>query len=230
MKSKTGDTPANQGRSNGGAFVDAHIRNTKGNALSTDNAPPRPTREEAEAAVRTLLRWAGENPEREGLLDTPKRVVKAYEEFYRGYTEDPTEVLDRVFEEVSGYDDIVLLRDINFYSHCEHHLVPFTGRVHIAYYPRNGVVGLSKFARAVDVFARRMQTQEALTAQLAHAIDEALNPLGLAIMIEAEHMCMAMRGIQKQGVSTTTTKFMGRFKEDPTEQVRFISLLRGVRL
>ncbi len=190
----------------------------------------RPSREEAEAAVRTLILWSGEDPQREGLLDTPRRVVKAWEEFYKGYREDPNEVLDRVFEEVAGYDDIVLVRDIGFYSHCEHHLVPFVGKAHIAYYPRHGVVGLSKFARCVDVFARRMQTQEAMTAQIASAIVEALDPRGLAIMIEAEHMCMAMRGIQKQGVSTTTTKFTGVFKEDPTEQVRFISLVRGIRI
>jgi GTP cyclohydrolase I len=190
----------------------------------------RPSRDEAEAAVRTLILWSGEDPQREGLLDTPRRVVKAWEEFYKGYREDPNEVLDRVFEEVAGYDDIVLVRDIGFYSHCEHHLVPFVGKAHIAYYPRHGVVGLSKFARCVDVFARRMQTQEAMTAQIASAIVEALDPRGLAIMIEAEHMCMAMRGIQKQGVSTTTTKFTGVFKEDPTEQVRFISLVRGIRM
>ena len=190
----------------------------------------RPSRDEAEAAVRTLILWSGEDPAREGLLDTPRRVVKAWEEFYKGYREDPNEVLDRVFEEVAGYDDIVLVRDIGFYSHCEHHLVPFVGKAHIAYYPRHGVVGLSKFARCVDVFARRMQTQEAMTAQIATAIEEALDPRGLAIMIEAEHMCMAMRGIQKQGVSTTTTKFTGVFKEDPSEQVRFISLVRGIRI
>ncbi len=194
--------------------------------IPPDTSISRPTRQEAEAAVRTLLLWAGENPEREGLIDTPSRVVKTYEEIYGGYRINPEDVLERVFEEVAGYDDIVLLRDIAFYSHCEHHLVPVIGRAHIAYYPRNGVVGLSKLARIVDVFARRMQTQEAMTAQIATTIDEGLNPLGLAVMIEAEHLCMAMRGIQKQGVSTITTKFMGKFKQDPSEQVRFMSLIR----
>lgn len=189
----------------------------------------RPSREEAEAAVRTLLLWAGDDPEREGLRETPRRVVKAYEEFYRGYDEDAGAILDRVFEEVEGYGDIVLVRDIQFYSHCEHHMVPFVGRAHIAYYPTKGVVGLSKLARVVDVYARRLQTQESLTAQIATAIDEALTPRGVAVMLESEHMCMSMRGVQKQGASTVTTQFTGCFKDEPAEQVRFISLLRGLR-
>ncbi|MFT0891405.1 GTP cyclohydrolase I FolE [Pseudochelatococcus sp. G4_1912] len=187
----------------------------------------KPTRAEAEAAVRTLLRWAGEDITREGLIDTPKRVVKAYEELFSGYSHNPIEVLDRVFEEVEGYTDIVLVRDIPFFSHCEHHMVPIIGKAHIGYYPARGVVGLSKLARVVDVFARRLQTQEALTAQIADAINEALHPRGLAVMIEAEHMCMSMRGIQKQGATTITTRFNGAFENDAAEQARFLMLVRG---
>lgn len=194
------------------------------------SAPIRPTRDEAEAAVRTLIAWAGDDPDREGLVDTPRRVARAFEEFYRGYGEDPAAVLARTFEEVGGYDDIVLVRDIPFYSHCEHHMVPFVGKAHIAYYPSSdGVVGLSKLARLVDVFARRMQTQENLTAQVVGAIDEHLKPRGIAVLIEAEHQCMSLRGVQKSGVSTVTTQFTGVFRDDPAEQVRFMTLLRGLR-
>lgn len=187
----------------------------------------RPTREEAEAAVRTLLLWAGDDPNREGLLATPQRVVKAYEEFYAGYRADPSDVLARIFEEVQGYDDLVLVRDIPFSSHCEHHMVPFIGKAHIAYYPStHGVVGLSKLARLVDVFAHRLQTQEALTAQIVDAIDRYLQPRGCAVMIEAEHMCMSMRGVLKQGSTTVTNQFTGVFRDDPAEQVRFLTLVR----
>jgi GTP cyclohydrolase IA len=189
----------------------------------------RPSREEAEAAVRTLIRWAGEDPAREGLIDTPKRVVKAYEELYGGYRENASEMLERVFEEVGGYDDMVVVRDIPFFSHCEHHMVPFVGKAHIGYYPAEGVVGLSKLARVVDVFAKRMQTQETLTSQIVTTIDEALKPRGVAIIIEAEHMCMSMRGVQKQGSSTITTQFTGVFRDDPAEQARFITMVRGLR-
>lgn len=189
----------------------------------------RPTREEAEAAVRTLIAWAGDNPEREGLQDTPKRVVKAYDEFFQGYAMDGAAVLDKVFEEVAGYDDMVLVRDIQFSSHCEHHMVPFVGTAHVAYYPRDGVVGLSKLARVVDVFAKRLQTQETMTAQIVEAIEDALNPRGVAVLLDAEHMCMSMRGVQKQGASTITTRFTGLFKDDPAEQARFMTLLRGYR-
>ncbi len=186
-----------------------------------------PTREEAEAAVRVLLRWAGDDPSREGLVDTPARVVKAYEELFSGYREDATSVLSRVFEEVKGYDDIILVRDIPFSSHCEHHMVPFIGVAHVAYYLSDeGVVGLSKLARLVDVFARRLQTQEALTAQIVGAIDLHLRPRGCAVMIEAEHMCMSMRGVRKQGSVTITTQFTGVFRDDPAEQARFLSMLR----
>lgn len=187
----------------------------------------RPTREEAEAAVRTLLLWAGDNPDREGLRDTPKRVVKAYEGFFAGYRHDAGEVLSRVFEEVGGYDDLVLLRDIAFSSHCEHHIVPFIGKVHIAYYPSEYVVGLSKLARLVDVFAHRLQTQEALTTQIIQAVQQNLQPRGTAVMIEATHMCMSTRGVMKQAVSTITNQFTGIFRDDPNEQIRFLSLVRA---
>ena len=187
----------------------------------------RPTRDEAEAAVATLIAYAGDDPAREGLLDTPRRVVTAYEELFGGYRMDAAEVLTRVFEDVHGYDDLVLVRDIPFASHCEHHMVPFTGRVQIGYYPSaEGVVGLSKLARVVDVFARRLQTQEALTAQIVGAIEINLRPRGCAVMIEAEHMCMSMRGVRKHGTSTVTTQFSGLFKGDPTEQMRFLTLIR----
>ncbi|MGJ0394729.1 MAG: GTP cyclohydrolase I FolE [Methylocystis sp.] len=189
----------------------------------------RPSRAEAEAAVRMLLRWAGDDPDREGLRDTPRRVVKAYEEFFSGYRESADEVLSKVFEEVEGYDDLVLVRDIPFTSHCEHHVVPFVGKAHIAYYPNGGVVGLSKLARLVEIFARRLQTQEAMTAQIAAAIDEALSPRGVAVMVEAEHMCMSMRGVMKQGSSTVTMQFSGVFRDDPAQQAHFYTLLRGAR-
>jgi GTP cyclohydrolase IA len=189
----------------------------------------RPTREEAEAAVRTLLRWAGDDPDREGLKETPARVAKAYEELFGGYDLCPAEELGRTFEEVAGYDDIVLLKDIPFHSHCEHHMVPIIGKAHVAYLPDGKVVGLSKIARVIDIFSRRLQTQEAMTAQIAGAIQEVLQPRGVAVMIEAEHMCMAMRGIKKQGSSTLTTTFTGAFKERPEEQVRFITMLRDGR-
>jgi GTP cyclohydrolase I len=189
----------------------------------------KPSREEAEAAVRTLLRWAGDDPDREGLRETPRRVVKAYEEFFKGYQEDAAEVLSRVFEEVEGYDDLVLVKDIPFVSHCEHHVVPFVGKAHIAYYPTGGVVGLSKLARLVDVYARRLQTQEAMTSQIAAAIEKALKPRGVAVLVEAEHMCMSMRGVLKQGSSTVTVQFSGAFRDDPTEQAHFYTLLRGAR-
>jgi len=189
----------------------------------------RPSREEAEAAVRTLIAWAGDDPSREGLLDTPKRVVKAYDEFFQGYQSTGTDVLDKVFEEVAGYDDMVLVRDIPFSSHCEHHMVPFVGTAHVAYYPSEGVVGLSKLARVVDVFAKRLQTQETMTAQIVDAIEEALHPRGVAVLIDAEHMCMSMRGVQKQGASTITTRFTGVFRDDPTEQARFMTMLQGYR-
>lgn len=189
----------------------------------------RPTREEAEAAVRTLIAWAGDDPGREGLQETPARVAKAYEELFEGYTLDPAEALSKVFREVEGYDDLVLLKDIPFHAHCEHHMVPFHGVAHIAYYPENGVVGLSKLARVVEIFARRLQTQETMTAQIVQAIEDALHPRGIAVVIEAEHMCMSMRGIRKAGASTSTCQFTGVFRDDPAEQVRFFTLLNNRR-
>ena len=186
----------------------------------------RPSRQEAEEAVRTLLKWMGEDIEREGLIDTPKRVAKAYGELFSGYDQNPAEELGRTFEEVGGYDDMVLVQDIAFHSHCEHHMVPIIGKAHVAYLPDGKVLGLSKIARTVDIFARRLQTQENMTAEVAYSIDEALNPRGVAVMIEAEHMCMAMRGIKKQGSTTTTTCFTGQFRNDPAEQVNFMTMLR----
>jgi GTP cyclohydrolase I len=186
----------------------------------------KPTQEQAEEAVRTLILWAGDDPSREGLADTPRRVAKAYREFYKGYHEDAHEVLERVFEEVEDYKDMVLVRDIPFYSHCEHHMVPFVGKAHIGYYPSKGVVGLSKLARIVDLYARRLQTQETMTAQIAKVIDEVLQPRGVAVLVEAEHMCMSMRGVQKQGSSTMTTQYTGLFK-DPAEQVRFFTMVKS---
>jgi GTP cyclohydrolase IA len=188
---------------------------------------PRPSREEAEAAVRTLIAFAGDHPGREGLVETPKRVIDAYEELYRGYRECPAEILDRTFSEIGKYDDFVLVRDIAFSSHCEHHMMPFQGRAHIAYKPVERVVGLSKLARLVDVYARRLQTQEHMTSQIATAIEEILNPRGVAVMLEAEHMCMSVRGVEKPGSSTITTQFSGSFRENPDEQVRFITMVRG---
>jgi GTP cyclohydrolase I len=187
---------------------------------------PRPSREEAEAAVRTLIAYAGDDPAREGLLDTPQRVVKAYDELFRGYRENPLDVLARTFSEIGAYRDMVLVRDIAFSSHCEHHMIPFIGKAHIAYVPEGEVVGLSKLARLVDIYAKRLQTQEHLTAQIAAALDEILKPKGAAVMLEAEHMCMAMRGVQRQGVSTVTTQFTGSFRDDPAAQARFLALVR----
>ena len=192
-------------------------------------ASARPTRQEAESAVRTLLAWAGDDPQREGLVDTPRRVVEAYEELFGGYGADPDEALARVFRDVDGYEDIVVVRDIPFVSHCEHHIAPFFGKAHIGYYPRSGAVGLSKLARVVEMFARRLQTQEALTSQIIEAIQSGLNPRGVAVMVEAEHTCMSMRGVKKAGASTVTTRFTGLFQTDREEQRRFLDLLRSAR-
>jgi len=188
---------------------------------------PKPSREEALAAVRTLIAYAGDNPHREGLLDTPKRVIDAYEELYSGYRECPADVLERTFSEIGKYDDFVLVRDIAFNSHCEHHMMPFMGKAHIAYKPVDRVVGLSKLARLVDVYARRLQTQEHLTAQIAAAIDEVLKPRGVAVLIEAEHTCMSVRGVAKHGATTFTSRFTGMFRDNPAEQARFLSMVRG---
>jgi len=198
-----------------------HVRNVPQSMES------RPTREAAEAAVRTLIAYIGDNPDREGLLDTPKRVVGAYEELYRGYREIPSETLERTFSETGKYDDLVLVRGITFNSACEHHMMPFTGVAHVAYMPVDKVVGLSKLARLVDVYARRLQTQEHMNAQIATAIEEILKPRGVAVMLEAEHTCMSLRGVEKPGALTITTQFRGAFRDDPNEQVRFVSMVRG---
>ena len=197
---------------------------TPKNDIARAESVKRPTQAEAEEAVRTLIAWAGDDPAREGLIDTPKRVVKAYKEWFSGYGEDPVKYLSRVFEDVQGYDDIVMLRDIELNSHCEHHMVPFIGKAHIAYFPTDRVVGLSKLARVVEVFARRLQTQETMTAQIAETIDRVLKPKGVAVMIEAVHQCMSMRGVRKPDVATITTQFTGVFKEDPAQQARFMQL------
>ena len=181
----------------------------------------KPSRDEAEKAVEVLLRWAGDNPQREGLLDTPARVARAYEEFFAGYTEDPEQMLERTFEEVEGYDDIVMLRDIAMQSHCEHHLVPILGKAHIAYLPDTRVVGISKLARVLDSYSRRLQTQETMTSQIANAIQNALKPKGVAILIDAQHQCMTTRGVKKPDVSMVTTQFTGEFKKDPLLRDRF---------
>lgn len=198
-------------------------------AIREKSAADRPSAEEVKEAVRILLRWAGDDPDREGLQDTPERVMKAYRELFSGYDQSPAEKLGRTFEEVAGFNDMVLLRDISFHSHCEHHMVPIIGKAHVAYLPAGRVVGLSKIARVVDIYARRLQTQESLTAQIANTIQSVLKPRGVAIMIEAEHLCMSMRGIQKQGSTTLTTTFTGAFKEEPEEQVRFMTMLRDMR-
>jgi GTP cyclohydrolase I len=188
---------------------------------------PRPGKDEAMQAVRTLLAYIGDDPDREGLRDTPKRVVGAYDELFRGYNESPADVLERTFGEIGTYDDFVLVKDIEFNSHCEHHMMPFYGRAHVAYMPVERVVGLSKLARLVDIFAHRLQTQEHMTSQIATAIEEILKPRGVAVMLEAEHTCMSVRGVEKPGAVTVTTQFTGMFRDDPQEQVRFITLVRG---
>jgi GTP cyclohydrolase I len=187
----------------------------------------RPSREQAEAAARTLIAYLGDDPAREGLQATPKRVIAALDELYRGYREIPADALARTFGETEPYDDFVLIRDISFTSHCEHHMMPFYGKAHVAYRPVERVVGLSKLARLVDVYARRLQTQEHLTSQIATAIEEVLKPHGVAVMLEAEHTCMSVRGVAKQGVSTVTTRFVGSFRDNSDDQMRFVTLVRG---
>ena len=193
---------------------------------STSGADQRPTREEAEAAVETLIRWMGETPGREGLVDTPARVVRAWEEFCAGYDEDPTSLLTSTFEEVEGYDDMVMLRSIRMESHCEHHLVPILGVAHIAYLPDRRVVGISKLARVLDGFSRRLQTQETLTAQVADCIQTALKPRGVAVLIDAQHQCMTTRGVHKPDVSMVTTRFTGAFETDRDLRNRFLDQTR----
>jgi len=206
------------------------------NELTTRARPPagptatttrRPSREEAEAAMRTMLLWAGDDPDREGLVDTPARVVRAYEEFFAGYEQDPVELLARTFEETDGYDEMVVLRDIRMESHCEHHVVPIIGRAHVAYLPHKRVVGISKLARVVDLYAKRLQIQEKLTAQIANAINDVLEPKGVAVVIEAAHQCMTTRGIHKPGVTMVTSRMLGAFRDDPTTRREFLAMIRG---
>ena len=190
------------------------------------NEMERPSRAQAEDAVRTLIRWAGDNPERAGMIETPKRVVKAYEEFFAGYREDPATILAKTFEDIVGYDDFVLVKNIDFTSHCEHHIVPIVGQAHVAYWPGKKVVGISKLARIVDIFAKRMVSQENMTRQIAGVIDDVLEPRGVAVYIDAVHHCMSHRGVAKPGSSTVTSSFTGTFKEDKDLQRRFLESFR----
>jgi len=197
---------------------------TPQNELTRSDMVERPSEEEAKAAVRTLLAWAGDDPMREGLLDTPKRVVKAYREWFKGYDEDPVEYLSRTFDDVQGYDDIVMLKNIDVESHCEHHMAPFIGKAFVAYMPTKAVVGISKLARVVEIYAKRLQTQETMTAQICDAITESLAPMGVAVLIDAEHQCMSTRGVHHKDVTTITTQFTGVFKTDKDLRNRFLRL------
>jgi GTP cyclohydrolase I len=187
--------------------------------------PNRPSREDADHAVRTLLRWAGDNPTREGLADTPARVAKAYQDWFSGYDQDPEAYLARTFEEVAGYDDMVILKDIRFESHCEHHLAPIIGRAHVGYLPSRRVVGISKLARVVDAFARRLQVQEKMNAQIAHCIQKVLEPKGVAVVIEAAHQCMTTRGVHKSGVTMVTSTMLGAFRENDVTRREFLTII-----
>ena len=202
------------------------IETPKKPVLKAVNDTPRPSKEAAMEAVRTLIAWAGDNPDREGLKDTPKRVVNAYSEWFRGYDLDPEQELSRVFEDVSGYDDMVILREIDVESHCEHHMAPFLGTAYVAYLATDKVVGISKLVKVVEIFAKRLQTQETMTAQIADAIDSALKPRGSAVMIDAVHQCMSTRGVHHPNVSTITTQFTGEFKTNPALQERFLRLIK----
>ena len=201
----------------------------KGEMVSLATAPARPSREEAEAAVRTLLRWAGDDPDREGLVGTPDRVVRSYEEFFAGYDQDPRDMLQRTFEEVEGYDEVVALRDIRLESHCEHHMVPIIGRAHVAYLPHRRVVGISKLARVVEAYAKRLQIQEKLTAQIANTIQDVLEPRGVAVVIEAAHQCMTTRGVHKPGVTMVTSRMLGAFRDNPTTRREVLAMIGNGR-
>ena len=189
----------------------------------TDNK--KPTREEAEAAVRTMLAWTGDNPDREGLVERPKRVVRAYDQFFAGYEMDPKEVLSKVFEEVEGYDEMVIVKDIRVESHCEHHIVPILGKAHVGYLPNKRIVGISKLARVVDIFGKRLQTQEVMTAQIANVINEVLEPKGVAVVMNAKHQCMTTRGVHKPESSTITSTMLGAFRENPDTRAEFMNLI-----
>jgi GTP cyclohydrolase I len=196
-------------------------------APDTPSTSPKPTREEAEAAVRVLLRWTGDDPDREGLRDTPKRVARAYEELFSGYDVDPVGLLERVFEETDGYDEIVLLRDIRLESYCEHHMVPIIGRAHVAYLPHRRVVGISKLVRVVEAYSKRLQIQEKLTAQIANTINDVLQPRGVAVVIEAAHQCMTTRGVHKPGVAMVTSRMLGAFRDDPSTRREVLAMIGG---
>jgi len=198
-------------------------------ADDTTSAIIRPSRAEAESAVRTLLLWAGDDPDREGLIDTPSRVARAYEEFFAGYGHDPVEMLARSFEETDGYDEMVVLRDIRLESHCEHHMVPIIGKAHIAYLPNGRVVGISKLARVIETYAKRLQIQEKLTAQIANTIESVLKPKGVAVVIEAAHQCMTTRGVHKPGVSMVTSRMLGEFRTNDATRREFLSIIAGTR-
>ena len=185
----------------------------------------KPSRAEAEAAVRTMLAWTGDNPDREGLIETPKRVVRAYEQFFAGYEKDPKEVLSKVFEEVEGYDEMVIVKDIRVESHCEHHMVPILGKAHVGYLPNKRIVGISKLARVVDIFGKRLQTQEVMTAQIANVINEVLEPKGVAVVINAKHQCMTTRGVHKPESSTITSTMLGTFRQNPDTRAEFMNLI-----
>ena len=185
----------------------------------------KPSRAEAEAAVRTKLAWTGDNPDREGLIETPKRVVRAYEQFFAGYDKDPKEVLSKVFEEVEGYDEMVIVKDIRVESHCEHHMVPILGKAHVGYLPNKRIVGISKLARVVDIFGKRLQTQEVMTAQIANVINEVLEPKGVAVVINAKHQCMTTRGVHKPESSTITSTMLGTFRQNPDTRAEFMNLI-----
>ena len=203
---------------------DDHISPKSSPISAGENTPP--TRSEAEEAVRILIKWMGDDPTREGLIDTPKRVINSYGELFSGYTQDPREILERTFEETDGYGDIVLLKDIRVESYCEHHLIPITGVAHVAYVPENRVVGISKLARTVELFSKRLQIQEKLTSQVANAINDTLKPKGVAVLIEAEHGCMTTRGVHKPGVNMVTKTLIGCFKENPDLRTEFLSLIK----
>ena len=204
----------------------ARTTTVKQRGKASRRPPDRPSRAQAEDAVRTLIRWAGDDPEREGLLGTPGRVARAYEEWFAGYFEDPRDYLKRTFEEVGGYDEIVLLRDIRFESHCEHHIAPIIGRVHIGYLPRNRVVGISKLARLVEVYAKRLQVQEKMTAQIANAIQDVLQPKGVGVVIEAAHQCMTTRGVHKPGTTLLTSRMLGVFRDHAETRNEFFSAIK----
>ena len=204
--------------------MDAHAAKP---VLVGNDHPAKPTREQALEAVRTLIAWSGDNPDRPGLIDTPRRVVDAYGEWFEGYAADAGKELSRTFEDVQGYDDMVLLRDIEVESHCEHHMAPFLGKAYVAYIPTDKVVGISKIARVVDIFAKRLQNQETLTQDIAGALEQHLSPAGVAVLIDAEHQCMTTRGVHHRHVTTLTTRFTGAFKTDPALADRFLKLARG---